>query len=316
MIPKKYWMKAKIVTIKYNYCFNQTEVERLDKYLTNQLPDLSRSRIKKLIDEGNVWVNGEVAFKTGIMLENGFQIDLIIPDPKPTEIVAEDIDLEIIFENQDVLVVNKQAGLVVHPSSGHDAGTLVNAALAIAPEMEGIAGEGRPGVVHRLDKDTSGIIIMAKNDAAMHWLQNQFKQRSIEKTYIALVDRHPPTPEGRIEAPIGRDPVRRQRMAVVPIDKGREAITLYHTISRYTNHTLLEVQLLTGRTHQIRVHLAFIGCPVAGDTTYGYKHSSIPVTRHFLHATKLVITLPGETEKTEFTCPLPAELEQVLKRLV
>lgn len=303
------------MTTNHEFLFEKKELERLDKFLTTQFPDLSRSRLQKLIDDGYVLVDGTVAFKTGIKLEWGNRIQVTIPDPKPTELIPEKMDLDILFENDDVIVINKPAGLVVHPSAGHADGTLVNAALAIAPEMEGIAGEGRPGVVHRLDKDTSGIILMAKNDTSMQWLQDQFKQRSIEKTYIALVDRHPPTPEGRIEASIARDPDHRQRMAVVADAKGREAISLYKTVTRYTNYTLLEVHPLTGRTHQIRVHLAYIGCPVAGDTTYGYKHSSIPVDRHFLHAARLRILLPREKAPREFSAPLPDELEKVLSSI-
>jgi 23S rRNA pseudouridine1911/1915/1917 synthase len=303
------------VTTEFDFLFEEPVFERLDKYLTAKMDGYTRSRIQKLIDDGQVMVNGEPAFKTGIMLEPGFEIHVTIPDPKPTELIPEEIDLSVLFENDDVLVIDKPAGIVVHPSAGHASGTLVNAALAIAPEMEGIAGEGRPGVVHRLDKDTSGIILFAKNDAALNWLQAQFKDRKIQKTYIALVDRHPPTPEGRIEAPIGRDPVHRQRMAVVPLEKGREAVSIYKTLQRFTNHTLLEVQLLTGRTHQIRVHLAFIGCPVAGDTIYGFKRSSIPVYRHFLHATRLSVILPGDHLPTLFESPLPVDLQHVLARM-
>lgn len=303
------------MTTKHQFVYSGSDLERLDKYLAGQLPDQTRSRVQKLIDDGCVWVNGKQAAKTGIKLEENDQIELVIPDPTPTAIEPENIDLEVLFENDDVIVINKQAGIVVHPSAGHAGGTLVNAALAYAPEMEGIAGEGRPGVVHRLDKDTSGIILFAKNDQALQWLQDQFKNRSIEKTYIALVDRHPPTPEGRIEAPIGRDPSNRQRMAVVPLAKGREAVSLYKTIRRYHDYSLLEVHPLTGRTHQIRVHLAFIGCPVAGDTTYGYKRSSISADRHFLHAARLQITLPGEDTARVFTSPLPAELEKVLTQI-
>jgi 23S rRNA pseudouridine1911/1915/1917 synthase len=288
---------------------------RLDVFLTGELDGMSRTRVQKLIDSGNVTINDVIAYKTGIKLVPGDYIRVIIPEPTPTVLLPEQIALDILFENDDVVVVNKPAGMVVHPSAGHLSGTLVNAALAHAPEMEGIAGEGRPGVVHRLDKNTSGIILLAKNDRALHWLQNQFKQRSLEKTYIALVDRHPPTPEGRIEAAVGRDPANRQKMAAVTQERGREAVSLYKTIQRYTNHTLLEVHPLTGRTHQIRVHLALIGCPVAGDTVYGFKHSSIDIDRHFLHAARLQICLPGEKTPRIFEAQLPVELQKVLSLL-
>jgi 23S rRNA pseudouridine1911/1915/1917 synthase len=303
------------VTTINEFTYQGDSNDRLDVYLTSTLEGLSRTRVQKLIDSGNVTVNGTIAFKTGIKLEPGDQIRVMIPEPTPTVLLPEQISLDILFENEDVIVVNKPAGMVVHPSAGHLSGTLVNAALAHAPEMEGIAGEGRPGVVHRLDKNTSGIILLAKNDHSLHWLQNQFKQRSLEKTYIALVDRHPPTPEGRIEAAVGRDPANRQRMAAVPEEKGREAVSLYKTLQHFTNHTLLEVHPLTGRTHQIRVHLALIGCPVAGDTTYGFRHSSIEINRHFLHAARLQICLPGEKIPHEFEAQLPAELQKVLSLL-
>jgi 23S rRNA pseudouridine1911/1915/1917 synthase len=303
-----------LTTIK-EFIYQGDSLDRLDVFLTGEIDGLSRTRVQKLIDSGNVTINDGVAFKTGIKLEPGDHIRVIIPEPTPTVLLPEQIALDILFENDDVVVVNKPAGMVVHPSAGHLSGTLVNAALAHAPEMEGIAGEGRPGVVHRLDKNTSGIILLAKNDYALHWLQNQFKQRSLEKTYIALVDRHPPTPEGRIEAAVGRDPANRQRMAAVTQEKGREAVSLYKTLQRYTNHTLLEVHPLTGRTHQIRVHLALIGCPVAGDTIYGFKHSSIDIDRHFLHAARLKICLPGEKTPRIFEAQLPVELQKVLSLL-
>jgi len=204
---------------------------------------------------------------------------------------------------------------VVHPSAGHASGTLANAALGHAPEMEGIGGQQRPGVVHRLDKDTSGLILMAKNDRAHLWLQDQFRQRSVIKIYIALVDGHPPTPVGRIEAPIGRDIKQRKLMAIVALQKGREAISEYCTLETFPDQTLLEVHPITGRTHQIRLHLAFVGCPVAGDTVYGRQHSTIPIKRHFLHAARLTIRLPGEKEPRTFESPLPEELKSVLEGL-
>jgi 23S rRNA pseudouridine1911/1915/1917 synthase len=221
----------------------------------------------------------------------------------------------VVFENADLIIVNKPAGMVVHPGAGHISGTLVHAALAHAPEMEGIGGEQRPGVVHRLDKNTSGLILLAKNDKAHRWLQDQFRLRTIEKVYLALVDGRPPTPTGRIEAPIGRDTRLRKQMAIVVPHKGRASVSEYHTLETFPEHTLLEVHPLTGRTHQIRLHLDFLGCPVAGDTIYGRQHSTIPLKRHFLHAARLTLCLPGETEQRTFEAPLPKELEEVLKQL-
>jgi len=223
--------------------------------------------------------------------------------------------LEIIFENEDLIVVNKPAGMVVHPAAGHQAGTLVHAALAHAPEMEGIGGEQRPGVVHRLDKNTSGLILLAKNDQTHRWLQDQFRLRKIQKTYLALVDGQPPTPTGRVEAPIGRDLKARKKMAVVPVAKGRQAVSEYHTLETFAAHTLLEVHPITGRTHQIRLHLAFLGCPVAGDTIYGKRHSTIPTERHFLHAMHITVRLRDAKQPSTFEAPLPAELANLLDQL-
>lgn len=288
---------------------------RLDKYLVTKLPEFSRTRLQSLIENGAILVDGSVAHKSGQMLYPGELIQVHIPAPEPTQLVPEDIPLDIIFENADLMVVNKPAGMVVHPAVGHISGTLVHAALAHAPEMEGIGGEKRPGVVHRLDKDTSGLILLAKNDLAHHWLQDQFRLRKTIKTYIALVDGKPPTPSGRIEAPIGRDNVHRKLMSVSGIKKGREAFSEYHTLESFREHTMLEVHPLTGRTHQIRVHLKFIGCPVAGDTVYGHKHATIELNRQFLHASRLTILLPGEAKPRMFEAPLPVELVQVLERL-
>jgi 23S rRNA pseudouridine1911/1915/1917 synthase len=181
--------------------------------------------------------------------------------------------------------------------------------------MEGIGGEMRPGVVHRLDKDTSGLILMAKNDRSHHWLQEQFRNRSVEKVYIALVDGAPPTPSGRVEAAIGRDASHRKQMAVVPELKGRHATTEYFTLETFPEHTLLEAYPHTGRTHQIRLHLAFIGCPITGDTLYGHRKPTLPIKRQFLHAARLTITLPGEKEARVFEAPLPSDLQHVLNNL-
>ena len=290
-------------------------VSRLDKFLVTCLPEYSRTRLQALIENGSILVDGTVAHKSGQMLYLGDLVQVHIPPPEPTELVPEDIPLDIIFENEDLMVVNKPAGMVVHPAAGHKSGTLVHAALAHAPEMIGIGGEKRPGVVHRLDKDTSGLILLAKNDQAHRWLQDQFRLRKTIKTYIALVDGRPPTPSGRIEAAIGRDRVHRKLMGVTGIKKGREAVSEYRTLETFREHTLLEVHPLTGRTHQIRVHLRFIGCPVAGDTVYGHKHATIELNRHFLHASRLTILLPGETKPSTFEAPLPAELVQVLESI-
>lgn len=289
--------------------------ERLDKFLVSKMPEYSRSRLQGLIRDGFVRVDGTPASKAGIVVENGQQIEVQIPPVEPTALIPEEIPLDIIFENSDLMIVNKPAGMVVHPAAGHSSGTLVHAVLAHAPEMEGISGEQRPGVVHRLDKDTSGLIVLAKNDRALHWLQDQFRLRRVSKIYQALCDGVPPTPTGRIEAPIGRDPSHRQKMAIVSEDKGREAVTEYVTLKNYHKHTLIEAHPLTGRTHQIRLHMALIHCPIVGDTLYGHRHPTLPVKRHFLHAYRLTIQLPGEEKKRTFEAPLPDELAAVLADL-
>ena len=298
-----------------NFHFDKKTPERLDKFLVELLQEFSRSRIQALIADGFVDVNGHAAKKAGQTLESGFNVTVRIPSPAPTDLIAENIPLDIVFENDDLIVVNKPAGMVVHPSAGHASGTLVNAMLGYDPDIEGIGGEERPGVVHRLDKETSGLILLAKNERAHRWLQDQFRLRKVEKIYLALVDGKPPTPSGRVEAYIGRDPSHRKRMAIVPESRGRESISEYKTVESFTNHTLLEFHPLTGRTHQIRLHCAFLGCPIVGDEVYGRKKSSVAINRHFLHAYRLKIILPGEKEPRNFEAALPDELEFVLTSL-
>jgi 23S rRNA pseudouridine1911/1915/1917 synthase len=295
--------------------FDKKTPERLDKFLVGLLQEFSRSRIQALIADGFVEVDGRAAKKAGQPLEGGSTVTVRIPPPASTELLAEEIPLDIVFENDDLIVVNKPAGMVVHPAAGHASGTLVNAMLGYDPEIEGIGGEERPGVVHRLDKETSGLILLAKNERAHRWLQDQFRLRMTEKTYLALVDGKPPTPSGRVEAYIGRDPSHRKRMAIVPESRGREAISEYKTLESFRSHTLLEFHPLTGRTHQIRLHCAFLGCPIVGDEIYGRKKPSIPMDRHFLHAWRLKILLPGEKTPMFFEAPLPEELDQVLRSL-
>jgi 23S rRNA pseudouridine1911/1915/1917 synthase len=249
------------------------------------------------------------------MIEADMEIELRVPPPVPTGLIAEDIPLEIVFENDDLLVVNKPAGMVVHPAAGHSSGTLVNAVLGYDPEFGEISGEERPGVVHRLDKETSGLILMAKNDAAHRWLQDQFRLRKVEKIYLALVDGHPPTPSGRVEAPIGRDQSHRKKMAIQSPGKGREAVSEYKTLESFKSHALLEFHPLTGRTHQIRLHCAFLDCPIVGDKIYGRRSQAIELDRHFLHAARLKIVLPGETKPRQFEAPLPDDLVKVLDEL-
>lgn len=295
--------------------FVQENNQRIDKFLVECLPEFSRSRIQYFIQAGLVLINDHPARKSGQLLEKGDTVRVTIPPQAPSRLQPEAIPLDVIFENDDLIVVNKPAGMVVHPAAGHSTGTLVQAALAHAPEMDGVGGEQRPGVVHRLDKNTSGLILLAKNDQAHKFLQNQFSQRTVKKIYNALVDGSPSTPTGRIEAPIGRDIRQRKKMAVVSEARGRQAVSEYQVLKNYTDHTFLEVHPITGRTHQIRVHLAYLGCPVVGDTVYGRRHSTIPIQRHFLHAARLTIQLPGESAPLILEAPLPGELTEILNQL-
>jgi 23S rRNA pseudouridine1911/1915/1917 synthase len=294
---------------------NDDTSERLDKYLAGKLSDYSRTKIQGFIHDGFVQLDGVAVVKPGFLITKGHSIKITVPPDEPSDLIPEDIPLDVVFENRNLLVINKKAGMVVHPAIGHPSGTLVHAALAYLPEIEGVGGKQRPGVVHRLDKDTSGLIVIAKDDKTHRWLQDQFRTRKVKKTYVALVDGKPPTPQGRIDAPIGRDLSNRKLMAVVPLNYGRSAITDFSTAETFRDHSLLYAYPLTGRTHQIRVHLAYIGCPIAGDVLYGRKHKSIELDRHFLHAAKLSLVLPGESEVKTFETPLPDELKNILDYL-
>ncbi len=299
----------------HEFSFFEDTSARLDKYLAEVLPSQSRSRIQDLIKTGFVKIDGSIVNKPSTVLSCPCTIEIEIPPAQPGELVPENIPLDIIYEDENVVVVNKPAGMVVHPAHGHQTGTLVHALLAHNPFLQGIGGIQRPGIVHRLDRDTSGVILVAKNEKTHRWLQDQFKSRKVDKTYYALVDGHPPTLTGRIEVGIQRDPNDRKKMAIAYGEKGRAAISEYSTIQSFKNHTLLEVRILTGRTHQIRVHMAYLGCPVVADTIYGHKHPSLPLTRQFLHARSISIALPDQREQREFIAELPAELQNVIDNL-
>lgn len=288
---------------------------RLDAILASSLEEVSRNQIQKIIRDGWVNVDGEIIQKPAYQLEGGERIQLTLPEKEDSHLRAEKIPLQVIFENDHVLVIDKPHGMVVHPSAGHRHGTVVNAVLAHAPEIEGVGGERRPGLVHRLDKDTSGVLILAKDDKTHRYLQSQFSHRRVKKSYLALVDGIPKTPEGRIEAPLGRDRHNRKRMAVIHGAKGREAISVYHTLENFEKHAFLEVHPITGRTHQIRVHLAYIGHPILGDPLYGRKRPSTECDRLFLHASKLLIRIPEESEPRLFKAKFPGELEEILAGL-
>jgi 23S rRNA pseudouridine1911/1915/1917 synthase len=281
---------------------------RLDRFIAARLPDLSRTAAQRLIDAGFITLNGSPC-KASDKVEQGDVVVVRIPPPAPTELVAEDIPLTIVYEDNDLVVIDKPAG--------HDRGTLVNAVLGHVPDLGntgGIGGEVRPGIVHRLDKDTSGLIVVAKHDRALQFLQNQFKSRTVKKMYLALVEGLVEPREGIIDAPIGRSKTDRKKMAV--LHQGRSARTRYRVRSIYRDPalSLVEAYPETGRTHQIRVHFAWLKHPLVGDAIYGRQKSSVPIERHFLHAASLTFRLlDGETRA--FTAKLPDDLQSVLDQL-
>jgi 23S rRNA pseudouridine1911/1915/1917 synthase len=286
---------------------------RIDRYIAQAVPDLTRSFVQKLIDGGRVTVAGQVS-KASYKVEAGDQIIITVPPPEPIEVQAEDIPLTIVYEDADIVVVDKPAGMVVHPAFGHNSGTLVNALLAHCSDLAGIGGAVRPGIVHRLDKDTSGLLIVAKNDLAHQNLQHQFKERLVHKTYLALTEGVLVAAHGVIDAPIGRDPKARQRMAVLP-QGGRAALTEYNVQEYFRAYSLVAAEPVTGRTHQIRIHLAFIGHPIVGDLVYGFRKQRLPLKRQFLHAARIAFTLPSTGQPVEFHSELPADLAAVLQSL-
>jgi 23S rRNA pseudouridine1911/1915/1917 synthase len=286
--------------------------ERLDVFIARRRPELTRSRIRRLIDEGLVTVDG-VQTKASTKVSEGESVAIIVPPREAAELEAEAIPLPIIYQDSDIIVVDKPAGLTVHPAPGHPRGTLVNALLATHPELREVGDRLRPGIVHRLDKDTSGLIVVAKNERAQAALQTQLKEREVKKTYVALVRGVPEPREGMIEAPIGRNPKNRKKMAVVA--GGREATTKYRVIEVIGGgqYALLEAEPVTGRTHQIRVHLSALAHPIVGDATYGGR--SKVLGRQFLHAAKLAFAMPPSQRMVEFESPLPADLREALNEL-
>ena len=284
--------------------------ERLDVFVARRMSALTRSRVQRLIEQGQVRVQGERA-RASVRLAEGQAVTVDVPAPEPSEAQAEAIPLDVLYEDGDLLAINKPAGMTVHPSPGHATSTLVNAILAHSPDLSGIGGVMRPGIVHRLDRDTSGVILVAKNDAAHNALARQLKDRKVEKVYVALVEGTPAPAEGIIDAPIARDPRRRERMAV--IEGGREAVTSYRVIERFNGTSLIETRPKTGRTHQIRVHVAAIGHPIVGDRVYG--RASPMVTRQFLHACQITFAHPASGEVMTIDAPLADDLVAAIDRL-
>jgi 23S rRNA pseudouridine1911/1915/1917 synthase len=294
-------------------------VDRIDRVLADQLPDLSRSRLQKLIEQGFVQVNGKLCTSKKAEVQDGDLIQIEIPEAQPLHLEPEPIPLDILYEDDSLIILNKPAGLVVHPSAGHPSGTLVNALLAHCGTLPGINGIQRPGIVHRLDKDTTGAIAVAKTEQAFHHLQDQFRTKTARRDYLGIVYGAPKQETGTVDQPIGRHLVDRQKQAVVPEEKGgRRAITHWQVKERLGNFTLIHFELETGRTHQIRVHSAFIGHPIVGDLTYGSGRSiGVNLPGQVLHAWRLRLKHPLTETWVEAIAPLPesfTKLLEILKR--
>lgn len=286
------------------------DASRLDRFLPEIAKDLSRNRVHSLIAEGHVTINGSLA-RPSQRVRAGDRVSLHVPPVRDVDLAPQDIPLDIVYQDQHLVVLDKPAGLSVHPGPGHPDGTLVNALLALCPDIKGIGGEHRPGIVHRLDKDTSGLMVVAKTEAAHRGLSQQIKNRQVRKGYLALTEGAPPLEEGVIDAPIARDPRHRKRMAVVA--GGRESVTRYRVVETIAGHALVELILETGRTHQIRVHLAYLGYPIIGDGIYGRGHPEL--SRHFLHASNLAFSHPVKGLQMDFRSELPPELQLVIDGL-
>lgn len=299
------------------------EGKRLDLYIAGRLA-LSRSAAQRLIDEGHALVAGERA-KAARRVRAGDVVVVSVPDPKPLDVVAEDLPLDILYEDSDIIVVNKPRGLVVHPAAGNWSGTLVNALLAHCSDLSGIGGKIRPGIVHRLDKDTSGVIVAAKNDPAHLALARDLREHAVEKTYLAIVHGVPRDERGTVNAPIGRHPIHRKKMAVVPEGRGRAAVTEYEVLEALGMDALVKVHPVTGRTHQIRVHLAHIGHPIVGDPVYGGRArgraaaaaaaAAAGLSGQALHAASISLDHPRTRERMTFSAPLPEDMQRLLARL-
>ncbi len=295
--------------------------QRLDRVLVSMLADQSRAQLQRLIADGCIRLRGTVALKANTIVHEGDHVEVEVPDPAPSDVTPEPLELDILYQDEDIAVLNKPAGMVVHPGAGHSSGTLVNALLHHMQDLSGIGGERRPGIVHRLDRGTSGVMVIAKNDAAHQELSRQFHDREIEKEYIALV--WGVVQAGRrIDAAIGRDPANRQKMSA-RAKHAREAVTRITRAHHLPGLTLCQVAIHTGRTHQIRVHLSAIGHPVVGDALYGGVHRRVPgdiravqrLERPFLHAARLAFAHPRDGRRLEFIAPLPEELMSILNDL-
>lgn len=286
--------------------------KRLDVFLSDNFLDKSRAYLQKIIENGNVTVNESIK-KSNYKLRIKDKVNINIPEPVALEVQAEDIPLNILYEDSDVIVIDKSQGMVVHPAPGAQSGTLVNALLSHCNDLSGINGVSRPGIVHRIDKDTSGVLVVAKNDNAHNKLAFQLKEHTMNRIYVALVEGRIKADEGTIDAPLARHPIDRIKIAVVK--DGRRAVTHYKVLERFENHTLVQCKLETGRTHQIRVHMSHIGHPLVGDPVYGYKKQRFNLQGQMLHAKILGFIHPSTEKYVEFAAPLPEYFEKVLKIL-
>ena len=299
-----------------NYLFEVQENQqmRLDKYLAEQFPEQTRSYLQKLIKEGQVLVNGKTV-KSGYQLSKGDEVSVTIPEPKELDVEPQKMDLDIVYEDEDVILINKPKGMVVHPAPGHTTDTLVNGLLYHCKDnLSGINGVARPGIVHRIDRDTTGILIVCKNDMSHNSIAAQLKEHSINRRYRALVHGNLKEDTGTVEGPIGRHPVDRKKMAINERN-GKPAVTHYTVLERFGNYTLIECKLETGRTHQIRVHMTSIGHPLVGDEVYGPAKSPFKLQGQCLHAMVLGFVHPRTGEYMEFSADLPEYFKDLLKKL-
>lgn len=301
---------------KYTFCIDEEySGTRVDRVLSLLFPESSRSYLQKLIEKGNVCVDGKACTAKNFKLKAGQEVDLVMPEPEELKIEAEDIPLNIVYEDDDVLVVDKPKGMVVHPAVGNYTGTLVNAIMYhCGDRLSSINGVIRPGIVHRIDKDTSGLLMIAKNDMAHESLSAQLAEHSITRRYVALVYNNFSSDEGTVDAPIGRDPKNRLKMAVT-YQNSKRAVTHWHVLERFGKYTLMEARLETGRTHQIRVHMSHIKHPLVGDMVYGPKKQPLTEDGQMLHARVLGFVHPRTGEYMEFESPLPDEFENILKKI-
>ena len=290
--------------------------KRLDVFLSDQTEDFSRSRLKKLIEDGQVSVNGVAVKKAGAEIKRGDSVTVQIPDAAEYSVKPENIPVDIVYEDKDFAVVNKAKGMTVHVGNGNESGTLVNALLYALDSLSGIGGVLRPGIVHRIDKDTTGLLVVAKNDKAHVSLASQIAEKTCHRTYYALLEGNLKESRGRVVTDIGRHPTERLKMAVLPEGKGKIAITDFETVAHFGgDFTLCKFDLQTGRTHQIRVHAKHLGHPVAGDPVYGYKKQKIKADGQLLHAKRLELTHPTTGERMEFNAPLPPAFQEILDKL-